>query len=262
MSHCIIVLMYIFREPIKNWFGFTRRERRSTFILLLIIVLIIGLRYTIPDSSIAIEDISDTVLSSENHSEFSGKDSDSNRQSFSGNHFSSWKPRPTFINETNAIEGKRIPFRKGKQSTLKKVNSFSNQQRTLIDINRSDSAMLVKLPGIGPVLSARIIKYRHLLGGFASIEQLKEVYGLPEETFEAIKGSVFADTTAITKININSAGFKELSHLCYLEKYEVTAILKYREITGRMTGINDLIKNKLITPEKARKVGPYIKYDE
>ena len=136
------------------------------------------------------------------------------------------------------------------------------QQKTKIDINTSDSATIVRLPGIGPVLSARIIKYRHLLGGFATIEQLKEVYGLSEETFEKIKGRVVADSTQITRININSATYKELLRFPYLEKYEVSAILKYRELKGRITEIEDLAENKLITREKVYKVRPYLKYDE
>src|SRR5450759_845686 len=49
------------REPIKNWFGFTRRERRSAFILLLIIILILGLRYTVPESNIAVKEIASGI---------------------------------------------------------------------------------------------------------------------------------------------------------------------------------------------------------
>jgi hypothetical protein len=37
------------KESIRSWFGFTRRERRSTFILLLIILAVIGLRYIVPE---------------------------------------------------------------------------------------------------------------------------------------------------------------------------------------------------------------------
>ena len=40
------------------------------------------------------------------------------------------------------------------------LSDGSDIQRQIIEINSSDSAALVKLPGIGPVLSARIIKYR------------------------------------------------------------------------------------------------------
>lgn len=225
-------------EPVKNWFGFTRKERRSTFILLLIIILIIGLRYSIPDSRIAIEDVTDMASYSENLSELPGKDSGSTVGQF-----------PSYHNIR----------RKFNQSPATKK---STPQKLIFDINKSDSATLVKLPGIGPVLSARIIKYRRLLGGFARIDQLKEVYGLQVETYELIKGRIFADSSVIKRININSAGYKELSHLHYFEKYEVSAILKYRELKGRITGITDLTENKLISVEKAIKVRPYIKFND
>jgi len=226
-------------EPIKNWFGFSRRERRATFILLIIIVIIIGVRYLFPDSMIAIEDFSGTIPPEEKGSVFLRNDSSNKGKAFSSTQFGGAKFR--------------------KSSYIKKSIP---QKKVSIDINTSDSATLVNLPGIGPVLSARIIKYRRLLGGFASVEQLKEVYGLAPETFEIIKRRVFADSTKVIRININSATFKEIIRFPYFEKYEVTAILKYRELKGRITGINDLTDNKLITMEKAIKVRPYLKFEK
>ena len=249
-------------EPIKDWFGYTRRERRSTFIMFLIIILIIGLRYTIPDSQIVIEDITGTIPETENDSKLSGKDSISIDDAISGNLINDGRKGSAYIKRAYGIEGKRIPFVKNKQTPLQKVSNYHRQKNPLIEINRSDSATLIKLPGIGPVLSGRIIKYRRLLGGYASIDQLKEVYGLPVETYELIKDKIFADSSMITKINVNSASYKELSHIHYFEKFEVTAILKYREIKGRIKGLNDLTENKLISVGKARKVGPYLRYDE
>ncbi|MGC1389759.1 MAG: helix-hairpin-helix domain-containing protein [Bacteroidales bacterium] len=225
-------------EPIKKWFGFTRRERRSTFMMLLIIVLIIGLRYSVPDSQISVEDITGIVADTEKFSLVPAKDS-----SFTRKHFS--------YDLNNGTKFRKISS--GKMSV---------PQKSGIDINTSDSATLVKLPGIGPVLSARIVKYRHLLGGFARVEQLKEVYGLPPETFELIKGRIFADSTQIKRININSATYKEIIRLPYLEKYDVSAILKYRELKGRIIKITDLTDNKLITEEKAKKVSPYLNFKE
>jgi DNA uptake protein ComE-like DNA-binding protein len=217
-------------EPIKEWFGFTRRERRSTFIMLLIVTVLIGLRYTIPESNMTIEDIS-SIISSD-----------------------------TLIETGPAVKkpGALFSYRKeGANAGLYQTKP----QKSMIDLNTCDSAMLVRLPGIGPVLSVRIIKYRHLLGGFARVDQIKEVYGLPVETFELIKGRLIADSTRITRININSATYKEILRFPYFEKYEVGAILKYRELKGKITGINDLIENKLITSEKASKIVPYLKYD-
>lgn len=226
-------------EPVKNWFGFSRRERRATFILIVIVFIIIGVRYFIPDSMIAIEDFSGTITPEEANTGFLRKDSSERSKKIS----------------TYTSGGTKF-------SRSAYVRKPVTQKKIRIDINSGDSATLVRLPGIGPVLSARIIKYRKLLGGFASTDQLKEVYGLPPETFEMIKERVFADSTLVIKININSATYKEISRLPYFEKSEVSAILKYRELKGRIRKIEDLTENKLITSEKARKVRPYLRYDE
>jgi DNA uptake protein ComE-like DNA-binding protein len=43
------------------------------------------------------------------------------------------------------------------------------------------------LPAIGEVFSKRICKYRNILGGFNSISQLMEVYGMDSIRFESIR---------------------------------------------------------------------------
>ncbi|MBI5010665.1 MAG: helix-hairpin-helix domain-containing protein, partial [Bacteroidia bacterium] len=123
-----------------------------------------------------------------------------------------------------------------------------------------DTSELIRLPGIGPVLSLRIIKYRQLLGGYAVKEQLREVYGLKPETYENIKDRVNVDTSCIEKIEINSADYKRLSRMPYFEKNEVHSILKFRELEGRIRSIEELIENKLIGEETAGKVRPYLSF--
>jgi competence ComEA-like helix-hairpin-helix protein len=245
-------------EPIKNWFGFSRRERRATFILLILVVLIIGIRYALPSSRLSVRDVTGSVISARDLAGFSKPEimSDKGITAYNSNNRNQVKYRQ------HGSSGYRDVIAAGRPLRKETLKYSSVQKKTLMDINLSDSATLVRLPGIGPVLSARIIKYRKLLGGFARVEQLKEVYGLPEETFELIKGRVFADSTLISRININTAVYKELARLHYLEKFEITAILKYRQLKGKINNISDLTDNKLITVEKARKAGPYLKYDE
>ena len=57
----------------------------------------------------------------------------------------------------------------------------------LININTSDENELMTLSGIGPSKAKAIINYREENGLFQSIEQLKEVSGIGDQTFEAIK---------------------------------------------------------------------------
>ena len=117
------------------------------------------------------------------------------------------------------------------------------------------------LPGIGPVLSARIIKYRRLLGGYASVDQLREVYGLPEETFGLISGRLSADSLDVKRIRVNSATFGDLIRHPYFRKEEVPALLKYRELNGRIDGLEELLTNRVISVETAGKIVPYLAFD-
>ena len=57
-----------------------------------------------------------------------------------------------------------------------------------LPLNRVSEQDLDRLPGIGPVTASRIIEYRQNRGGFSSLEELKQVNGIKEKTFEKIKG--------------------------------------------------------------------------
>jgi len=57
----------------------------------------------------------------------------------------------------------------------------------LLDINLSPADSLELLPGIGPVLAARIVEYRRQYGDFASVDSLINVPGLSPATLEKIR---------------------------------------------------------------------------
>jgi competence protein ComEA len=85
--------------------------------------------------------------------------------------------------------------------------------------------------------------YRDLLGGFYSVRQLMEVYGMPDSTFSLIAGRLRSDSTGVKQIDINKASFSDLIRHPYLERYDVQAILKYREIKGRIEGTAELTRH-------------------
>lgn len=210
------------KDFFRNWFGYSRRERRSTFILLNIIVIITGIRYVFPFHDISLKEIPLDLVENK---------IDSVRQQIN----------------SQTVNG---------QKQLKTVYA----KRKLLNLNSCDSASLEALPGIGPVLSARIIKYRNLLGGYVSGDQLKEVYGLPEETFSMISSRVFADSLSVKKIRINEADYKELIRHPYFQKNEVSAILKYRELKGKITDIGVMTDNNLISTETCKKIKLYLEF--
>lgn len=63
----------------------------------------------------------------------------------------------------------------------------SGQGRQKVNINTADEAMLDTLPGIGPSKAKRIIEYREQNGPFKSIEEIKNVSGIGDKTFEQLK---------------------------------------------------------------------------
>jgi len=219
--------MDVFREFFRDWFGFTRRERRSTFILLNVIVLITGIRYLFPFHEMTFREL---PVSQE------------------------WvSPDTTGADGGEYKSDPRLPA----QDPVRR----SAARTRILDLNTCDSASLEALPGIGPVLSARIIRYRKLLGGYASVGQLREVYGLPGETFVLISARLTADSLDVARIRINSAGYSDLIRHPYFKRTEVPAILKYRELNGRIEGVEELVINAVISSETARKIAPYLAVD-
>jgi DNA uptake protein ComE-like DNA-binding protein len=142
----------------------------------------------------------------------------------------------------------------------------SDQRRTRtyrvepVDLNRADSADLLPLPGIGPVFAGRIIKYRNLLGGFMSPEQLGEVYGIPAETVARIRSRVFLDSTAVRQIRIDSASFRELLRHPYLEYEDVKALVEYRDFKGDIGSVNELRANHILPDSTLTRMDGYFDY--
>jgi len=62
-----------------------------------------------------------------------------------------------------------------------------------IDINSAGAEALGRLPGIGEVLSARIIAYREENGPFEDISEITEVDGIGPATFDKIKDYITAE---------------------------------------------------------------------
>ncbi len=107
------------------------------------------------------------------------------------------------------------------RSEYKPPSSFSGT----IDINSADSLDWKRLRGIGSYRAMRIIKFREALGGFHSLWQVGDTYGLPDSTFQMIKPNLKVETPW-KKIDIDTASIKTLARHPYITTKEAYAIKK------------------------------------
>lgn len=135
-------------------------------------------------------------------------------------------------------------------------------EKLLIDLNSADSIQLLDIYGIGPVFASRIIKYRVLLGGYIRKDQLLEVYGFQLESYEEIESNITVDTSLVNKIVINTADFNQLIRHPYLNKYQVNAILEFRNIQGQIINLDELRENNLLPDDVFQKISPYLELSE
>lgn len=128
----------------------------------------------------------------------------------------------------------------------------------IVELNTADSAQLVALYGIGPVTARRILSYRRQLGGFYSVEQLREVQNINEETYQKLYPQFTVDTSKIKRININDFKYSDLKRHPYVTTAQLNSIMNYKKLMGRFNAVGDLLKYHLLDTLSFEKVLPYL----
>jgi competence protein ComEA helix-hairpin-helix repeat region len=70
------------------------------------------------------------------------------------------------------------------------VDTASTAAMGKVNINTADSTQLQTLNGVGPATAQKIIDYRESNGRFSSIEDIKNVSGIGDKTFEKLKDHI------------------------------------------------------------------------
>lgn len=123
------------------------------------------------------------------------------------------------------------------QKTREEATSLNkpatSKQITVKDINTVSEEDLQEVYGIGPRLSARVIKFRDRLGGFRDDRQIYHVYGLePNRVADIIRRFRVLESRDTTKLNINTATNEEIKDFVYFSRVASRAILEFRDSVG------------------------------
>ena len=143
------------------------------------------------------------------------------------------------------------------------IKAFAKKEKIIpIDINQATKEDLIKIYGIGEAISLRILKQKDVLGGFVSMEQMSDVWGLsPEVIIELNNHFKISVLPKLKKIDINNASLKELSQFYYFKYAIAKEIVTYRSMNGDFKNIEDLTKIKGFPVDKAKTIALYLDFN-
>ena len=141
-----------------------------------------------------------------------------------------------------------------------KESEIKAEVTALVDINSADMEALVAVNGIGEKSASEIIKYRELLGGYHSVEQLAELNCITEENFAKFLSQICCDSCKIKKIDINFAGPKELERHPYVSARTLRRIIKQRQLKGGWSRIEEMTEQNILSEEEAKRLAPYLRF--
>jgi len=147
--------------------------------------------------------------------------------------------------KTDSLSFKRKEFRKN----------------IIVELNSADTTQLMQVVGIGRSYAKGIVRYRQLTGGFVSVDQLSEIYGMRPENLEKVRPFCTVSVNLVRKIRVNTASVERLKGHPYLNFYQARAIYELRRKKGKLSTINELKALPEFTPESLAKIEPYLSFE-
>ncbi len=155
---------------------------------------------------------------------------------------------------TIAAEGERPPAHPNEPGAVE-TSKFQ-----VVDINKAGAEEWQRLRGIGPAFAGRIVKFREALGGFASVEQVAETWGLPDSTFQHIRKHL-QQSPVFRPLPINTVTAEVLAAHPYVDRRVAEAIVAYRHNHGPFRNMDDLRKVYAVKQETLEKLMPYLVFE-
>lgn len=136
-------------------------------------------------------------------------------------------------------------------------SQIPEKQYSVLELNQADSLALIRIKGIGPYYARRILTYRERLGGFHTVNQLKEL-NMTYFNVDSSAHLLTVNPALIRKKNLEVLTFKEILKHPYLEYEDVVLIFQARKKYGAVT-YDTLRKHRVLPFHKLKKIKPYFR---
>lgn len=145
-----------------------------------------------------------------------------------------------------------LSFPKSKPEAIKAL--------AIIDINKATAEDWTKLKGIGPYRAKKIVAFRKALGGFSSVNQLSETYGIPDSIFMEIKNQLILKQAILDSIFVNTSTVKELAKHPYISWKQAKIVKNYQLHHGDYTTKESLQASKAFSENGLKKIESYFSF--
>lgn len=158
------------------------------------------------------------------------------------------------------------PVKDEKETSIKTTNTKTTQQLPklkqgeTIDLNAATTETLKRIPGIGEEYAQRIYTYKKQLGGFISVEQIKEIQGFSGKRYEKTVPYLTIKKTH-SKIMLNKHSADKLLNHPYLNEKQVKSIIEKREQNQIINNIDELGRLSGFTPRDIDRLASYISFE-
>ena len=139
--------------------------------------------------------------------------------------------------------------------------SVSKKSDVIVDLNSADTALLMQVKGIGRGYAKGIVRFRQSTGGFVSVDQLSEIYGMRPENIEKIRPYCTVNTSLVQKIRVNTASVDRMKSHPYINFYRAKVIYELRRKKGKLRDVNDLKESPEFTDQDLIRLKPYLNFD-
>ena len=169
------------------------------------------------------------------------------------------KERGEYFAEKSQPEQSQLPKTDSlsKPKSAKEEPSFAHTE-PLVELNGADTTALISVNGIGSKSAAEIVKYRDLLGGYHSVEQISELKCVTEQNYEKILQQIYCDSCEIRKIDINFAAPKVIARHPYVSAAALRKIIKQRQLKGGWSRIEEMVEDNILSEDEAKRLAPYL----
>lgn len=133
--------------------------------------------------------------------------------------------------------------------------------KQLVEINTAGLADLDELRGIGASWANKIMKFRDALGGFYSVEQIRETRGMDDSLARLVIRQISCNGV-VKKLIINSATYEDLAKHPYISGKQAAIILNYIKQHGKLNNISEMQKILAFTPSDLKKLEPYLELND